>query len=259
MTGARYVYAVCRPFDTPLQSQLTGVAGAPPRRLAHRGLVAVHSEVPERDFAEEALRARLADPDRLDATVRAHRNVVDALTVVTTPLPLRPGTVFRDDSGLRSMVEEREAPFRRELARLDGRVEWAVRVRIEQPAPPGTRGRRDSPAVPHSRPGGDGPPPGRTPAAVRENPRRNAEEFAGRLHGMLTAFSEDFRGRFQERAGPPGAAGWNVLDAAYLVPRTRCGAFVAEVERARAEAPGLRVELDGPRAAYSFVAADAAG
>ena len=41
MTGLRYVYAVCRPFGTPLQSQLTGVAGDPPRALTHHGLVAV--------------------------------------------------------------------------------------------------------------------------------------------------------------------------------------------------------------------------
>ncbi len=32
MTGLRYVYAVCRPLEAPLQAQLTGVAGARPNR-----------------------------------------------------------------------------------------------------------------------------------------------------------------------------------------------------------------------------------
>ncbi|MDH6486113.1 hypothetical protein M2157_002112 [Streptomyces sp. SAI-127] len=95
MTGLRYVYAVCRPFGTPLQAQLAGVAGDPPRLLHHHGLVAVVSHVPERDFAEEPLRRHLEDLDWLTTTVRAHQSVIDALTVVTTPLPLRLGTVFR--------------------------------------------------------------------------------------------------------------------------------------------------------------------
>lgn len=128
MTGLRYVYAVCRPFGTPLQAQLAGVAGDPPRLLHHHGLVAVVSHVPERDFAEEPLRRHLEDLDWLTGTVRAHQSVIDALTVVTTPLPLRLGTVFRDDSGVRVMIEEREESFRRTLDRLQGRVEWGVKV-----------------------------------------------------------------------------------------------------------------------------------
>ncbi len=155
MTGLRYVYAVCRPFEAPLQAQLTGVAGDPPRLLTHHGLVAVVSHVPEGDFAEEPLRARLADLDWLTATTRAHQGVLDALTVVTTPLPLRPATVFRDDSGVRTMLEARDADFRRTLDRLEGRVEWRVKVHAD------TR------------------------------PCEPAEEFARGLHGTLSSFAED--------------------------------------------------------------------
>ena len=154
MTGLRYVYAVCRPLRAPLQAELTGVAGDPPRLLTHHGLVAVVSHVPERDFAEQPLRARLADPVWLTATARAHQGVIDALTVVTTPLPLRPGTVFRDDSGVRVMLETREDAFRRTLDRLDGRVEWGVKVYA------GTE---------------------------------RAETFARRLHEKLSAYAEDYR------------------------------------------------------------------
>lgn len=131
MTGLRYVYAVCRPFDAALQSQLKGVAGAPPRQLRHHDLIAVVSEVPERDFAEQPLRAHLEDLDWLTETARAHQSVIDALTVVTTPLPLRLGTVFRDDSGVRVMLEAREEGFQRTLDRLSGRVEWGVKVYAE--------------------------------------------------------------------------------------------------------------------------------
>lgn len=131
MTGLRYVYAVCRPFGAPLQAQLAGVAGDPPRVLTHHGLVAVVSHVPEADFAEEPFRAHLEDLDWLTTVARAHQGVIDALTTVTTPLPLRLGTVFRDDSGVRTMMEAREESFLRTLDRLAGRVEWGVKVFVE--------------------------------------------------------------------------------------------------------------------------------
>ena len=214
MTGLRYVYAVCRPLGAPLQAQLTGVAGAPAALVHHHGLVAVVSTVPEGDFCEEALRARQADRDWLAAVARAHQGVVDALTTVTTPLPLRPATVFRDDRGVRTMIEAREDAFRDILDRLEGRVEWGVRVYVESEAAD--------------------------------------ETFAGTLHERLSRHAEAVRlhpPQDPERAPVPGR---NVLNAAYLVSRAECEQFVEDVDRTKGEAPGIRVELTGPWAAYSF-------
>ena len=212
MTGLRYVYAVCRPFGAALQAQLTGVAGAPPKLLTHHGLVAVVSTVPEADFAEESLRYRKEDGDWPAATDRAHHAVIDALTAVTTPLPLRPGTVFRDDSAVRVMIEECEDDFRRALDRFAGRVEWHVKVRLEE------REMDD------------------------EGTRRNAVAFAGRLHHALSRHAEDHR-LYTSR---------NVLDAAYLVTRKDSEQFVELVDRTNSDVAGPRVELTGPWAVYSF-------
>ncbi|MHB9857969.1 GvpL/GvpF family gas vesicle protein [Streptomyces sp. YIM S03343] len=230
MIGFRYVYAMCRPFASPLQAQLTGLAGAPPRLLGHHGLVAVVSTVPESDFAAEPLRVHLADPVWRAETARAHQVVIDALTTVTTPLPLRLGTVFRDDSGVRTMIEAREDDFRRTLDRLEGRVQWSVKAYAGDPA------------------GGS----------------QAAESSAARLHELLSAHAEDARMRHS------GEGGASVLDAVYLVPRAQAEEFVELVERAGGgtggtagsrewpelpelpELAGLRVELSGPSAAYSF-------
>jgi hypothetical protein len=134
--------------------------------------------------------------------------VIDALTAVTTPLPIAIGTVFRDDSGVRTMMEAREDEFRRTLDRLEGRVEWGVMVyaEVEMCA--------------------------------------ESESFATRLHETLSSYAEDSRLHI-----PKGA----VLYAAYLVPRSESEEFVEMVDRAKREAaPGTRVELTGPWAAYSF-------
>ncbi|WP_416977471.1 GvpL/GvpF family gas vesicle protein [Streptomyces sp. T028] len=233
MTGLRYVYAVCRPLGAPLQADLTGIAGDPPRLLTHHGLIAVVSHVPERDFSEEPLRRHLEDPDWLAATTRAHQQVVDALTAVTTPLPLGLASVFRDDSGVRVMMEEREDHFRRTLERLTGRVEWGVKVYAE-PEPE---------------------------SAGAEDTWQRAERFAARLHSTLRARAEDARLHppqgFAPSADDAGAdAGQSVLGAAYLVPRAQSEEFVEIVDRTKGEEPGIHVELTGPWAAYSFVEQD---
>ncbi|MEV0636628.1 GvpL/GvpF family gas vesicle protein [Streptomyces sp. NPDC050619] len=251
MTGLRYVYAVCRPLGAPLQAQLTGVAGDPPRLLTHHGLVAVVSHVPERDFAEEPLRAHLEDLDWLTATARAHQGVIDALTVVTTPLPLRLGTVFRDDSGVRVMMEAREDEFRRTLDRLQGRVEWGVKVYAgTEPEDTG----RPAPAAPAEKAasGRDYLRQRRLSVRANEDMWQKAEEFASRLHATLSSYAEDSRLHAPQNPALSAVTGRNVLNAAYLVPREDSEEFVELVDRTKDDVPGMRVELTGPWAAYSF-------
>ncbi|MEV6804915.1 GvpL/GvpF family gas vesicle protein [Streptomyces sp. NPDC051132] len=250
MTGLRYVYAVCRPFGTPLQAELTGVGGAPPALLHHHGLVAVVSTVPEADFCEDALKAHLEDLDWLSATARAHQGVVDALTTVTTPLPLRLATVFRDDSAVRTMIEAREDHFRSLLDRLDGRVEWGVKVYIEaepEPAEP-------VPAGPQAKPGSGREylRRRRERGQAREETWQRAEGFARSLHERLAGRAEDVRLHAPQNSALSGAAGKNVLNAAYLVSRAHSEEFVELVDRTKDEESGIRVELTGPWAAYSF-------
>jgi hypothetical protein len=246
VTGLRYVYAVCRPFGTPLQAQLTGVAGDPPRTLTHHGLVAVVSHVPERDFAEEPLHAHLEDLDWLAETARAHQGVIDALTTVTTPLPLRLGTVFHDDSGVRTMMEAREESFRQTLERLEGRVEWGVKVYAESEP-------QESPRhAPKPASGRDYLRQRRMQTRSHEETWQKAESFATRLHEELSAFAEDARLHPPQNPALSKATGRNVLNAAYLVPRAHSEEFVELVDRTKDELPGMRVELTGPWAAYSF-------
>ncbi|GHH93046.1 GvpL/GvpF family gas vesicle protein [Streptomyces capillispiralis] len=255
MTGLRYVYAVCRPFGTPLQAQLTGVGGDPPRLVPHHGLVAVVSHVPEADFAEEPLRAHLEDLDWLTGVARAHQGVIDALTTVTTPLPLRLGTVFRDDSGVRTMIEAREESFLRTLERLEGRVEWGVKVYVEPERP------TDAPAEPAAKPasGRDYLRQRRMRTKAQDDLWQRAETFATRLHETLSECAEDSRLHAPQNPALSGAAGRNVLNAAYLVPRAESEEFVERVDRTKDGAPGIRVELTGPWAAYSFAGEETAG
>ncbi|MFJ4682323.1 GvpL/GvpF family gas vesicle protein [Streptomyces sp. NPDC088789] len=246
MTTVRYVYAVCRPFGAALQSQLTGVAGAPPRLLRHHDLVAVVGHVPEAEFSEDRLRAAETDTEWLAGVARLHQGVVDALTTVTTPLPLRPATVFRDDSAVRLMMELREDELRRSLDRLEGRVEWGVRV-FRQEAAEGTAEEAGA---------GTGEAAAEEAGAGAGAGAAEAGEISARLHKAL-AERADASHAYPLRPREPGGTGSrNVLNAAYLVPRAHAEEFVEIVDRVRSEEPGILVELSGPSAAYSFATED---
>ncbi|WP_425827735.1 GvpL/GvpF family gas vesicle protein [Streptomyces fractus] len=242
----RYVYAVCHPLGAPLQAELTGVAGAPPRQLEHEGLVAVVGSVPERDFAEAPLRAHLEDLDWLTETARAHQNVIAALTTVTSPLPLRLATVFRDDSGVRQMMEQEERRFRAGLDRLEGRVEWGVKVYVEEPE-------AEAPApAPAASSGRDYLRRRRAERTARDDTWRRAERFAQELHDELSRHAAHTRIHPPQNPELSRVSGLNVLNAAYLVERSGAEEFVELVDATKDREPDLRVELTGPWAGYSF-------
>jgi hypothetical protein len=255
MTELRYVYAICEPLGAPLPAGLTGVAGDRPHMFPHLGLVAVVGQVPERDFAEQPLRAHLEDLDWLTETARAHERVIHALMALTTPLPLRLATVFHDDTGVRVMMEEQEAHFRDTLGRLQGRVEWGVKVYAEpEPGPePGAEPAEGD--GPRSRPasGRDYLRQRRRSVMAREDTWQRAERFADRLHTALSAHAERTRLHPPQNPALSSAPGQNVLNAAYLVPRSSSDEFMDVLDHTKSGESGIRIELTGPWAAYSFV------
>ncbi|MEU4348180.1 GvpL/GvpF family gas vesicle protein [Streptomyces sp. NPDC023838] len=250
-----YVYAVVRPFEGELPEDVRGLDGEPPRLIAHRGLCAAASPVPPGDFDAGPLRAHLEDLDWLAATARAHQAVVAALSSVTCAIPLRLATVCRDTSGVQRLLDAGRAGFEAALERLDGRVEWGVKVYAEaasgEPAP-----------APQAKPAS-----GREylrrrlgQRQAREDTWRQAGALSRTLHQELSGHAEAQRLHRPQSARISQQPGENVLNAAYLVPRERGAEFVALVERHRSRAAGVRVEVTGPWAPYSFAgAADADG
>ncbi|MEV3988113.1 GvpL/GvpF family gas vesicle protein [Streptomyces sp. NPDC049837] len=243
----RYVYAVTRPFDGVLPEGARGIDGEPPRLLRHGDLVAVTSGVPAEEFDEAPLRARLEDLDWLAGTARAHDAVISALSTVTCPLPLRLATVCRDDSGVRRLLEEGHDRFVRALKRLDGRVEWGVKVYAE----PGAAAESEEAAAPGREASGRDYLRRRLHARrSREGDWQRADALCRRLHAELSRYAEAGTVHRPQDARLSGAAGVNVLNAAYLVDRARSQRFVELVDGA--SEPGVRVELTGPWAPYSF-------
>ena len=247
-----YVYAVARPVGDAATFAAAGVGGAPARFVEHRALAAVVSHVRAEDFEEAPLREHLEDLAWLADTARAHESVVGAVSGITSVVPLRLATVCRDESGVRRLLDEGHDRFTASLARLDGRVEWGVKLYADPDTEP-----EPEPSAAPARPevassGRDYLRRRLRSRQTREKSWAHADALAQRLHAELARCAEGQRLHRPQSGQLAQAPGVNVLNAAFLVRREESDAFVGLFEQLAPQEAGVRAELTGPWAPYSF-------
>ncbi|AGP53922.1 GvpL/GvpF family gas vesicle protein [Streptomyces rapamycinicus] len=273
-----YAYAVLRPTPEAARAVavLRGVADEQVGLVETGDLAAAVGPVPAEEFEEGALKAGLEELPRLEALARGHHGVVAGLAPLGAVLPLRLATVYRDEDRVRQILQERRDQFLPLLERLAGHVEWGVKVYTDP-----TDSLASDAAVAAGATGGEEAlSPGRAYLAARRRRRRGAEEAwqtaartavriaeeagglaVGRVahrpqRGELAqmAGGETARGGKSggETAGGGKPGGENIANDAYLVPADRAEEFRARVLAAAEGQPGVRVEVTGPWAPYSF-------
>ncbi|MCA6093259.1 GvpL/GvpF family gas vesicle protein [Streptomyces sp. SCA3-4] len=247
-----YAYAVV-PFSPSLErtalAGVQGVAGSPVTLVRSGEVAAAVSPVPEADFSQSALKAHLEDLDWLEPTARAHHSVVESLAAHTTVLPLRLATVYLDDLRVAEMLHEGHPVFAASLARLSGHAEWGVKVYVDAAA---------APPPPAAAPP-DAPDAGRAYLRQRRHQHqtrrdawRLAEEVVRRIDAETRGLAAG-RARHRPQQGRLAeASGENVANDAYLVPHDLAEEFRRRVHRAAEGSPGVRVDITGPWAPYSF-------
>ncbi|PHQ52971.1 gas vesicle protein [Streptomyces cinnamoneus] len=251
-----YAYAVTRDDEavTEALATVTGVVGEPVRAVRHEGLLALVGPVPAAQYDEGALRANLEDLAWLERTARAHQRVIDAVAAAAPcVLPLRLATVYREERGVHGMLAAGGPRLGAALDRLEGRAEWGVKVHTLPQGPPAAGPPPSAPRAPAS--GRDYLRQRAAQRRAHEGRSRQADEAARGIHTALTALAEETRLYPAQNAGLSRQPGHNVLNAAYLVPGAARTRFTSAVARLAESAPaeGVRVELTGPWAPYSFV------
>lgn len=253
-----YAYAVLRD-SAGLAAALDGVEGVAqaPVRLVPEGsgreLAAAVSPVPAQDFQESALRRHLEDLAWLETVARAHHAVIETLAAHTTVLPLRLATVYLDDSRVETMLRENAQAFSGALRRLVGHLEWGVKIYAELPPDNQAAG------VPDAAGTADGLSPGRAYLRARRSQRhsrdesyRAAQQAAERVEAIGRDLAADHaRHRVQQGELATGA-GENVVNDAYLLAHETAAQFRTRALQVAQELPGVRIEVTGPWAPYSF-------
>ncbi|MEC3992808.1 GvpL/GvpF family gas vesicle protein [Actinacidiphila sp. DG2A-62] len=260
-----YVYAVGRDVAAldavARRSGAAGHGGAPLRVVESGGLGALVCDVPADRFGEEGLKRRLDDLAALEELARGHHGVVAAAFDAVTVLPMRLACVYADDAGVRGMLATEAGGFSALLDSLEGHREFGVKVYAD----PRSAGSPPSPARPEGaegegarRAGGPGMDYLRRRRAQRDGARRayaEAEAMVQRVVERASAFATAHARHRPQQGALASGPGENVANLAFLVPRARQEAFTAAMEALGATRPGVRVEVTGPWAPYSFATA----
>jgi hypothetical protein len=259
----RYLYCVLRSGDPPSLEGLSGVdSSSTIEVIGDESLAAVKTSVPLEEFGAEALRRNLEDMDWLERTARSHQDVLDSvLGQVEAMVPMRLCTIFDDDRQVLAMLERERDVLVAALDRVQGHSEWSVKLLADTAAvEAAARDRIDTAAQQAStgRAGHAYLERKRQERSLQERSRDLVEEAAQEVHSCLGEQARAATLLPPQRREVSGRSGDMVLNAAYLVDRSRVSAFRATVEelRTRHEGLGLVLELGGPWAPYNFVAAE---
>ena len=257
MTAARnsatYLYCLVEAARRPSSAAAPpGVPGAGALRIvpAAARLWLVAGEAPLKLYGSEPIERGLRDLEWVAVRGAAHARVVQHFARRFPTVPMKLFTLFSTEDRAVAHVRGAEARVRRVLARVAGRQEWGVRVRLDA-----ALARRRVP---------------RQPAAA--SPRRAGTHFLlakKRERDVARAVLRDGRAAvedaFEALAGLAEgtrrrpAAELNgtplVLDAALLVEARQGARFRRAVRRTATAlaARGYRLNLTGPWPAYNFV------
>ncbi len=257
MSEATYLYCLVRaPREPSLTGAPPGLSGLSPLRALEvgDGLWLIAASAPLPDYGSEEIQRRLSDLSWVSDRALAHEAVVEHFSGTGAVLPMKLFTLFASDERAAAHVHESRARLDRVLDRVDGQVEWGVRVRLDD-----ARAREVLAAEARETAGGRS---AGTAFLLRKKLEQDASrELAGRLRSEMDAvFAELAEGASEavrrEPVAAPESGGRLLLDAAFLVPRERSADFEAIVERcaARLAPRACDVTLTGPWPPYNFIA-----
>jgi hypothetical protein len=245
--SARYLYAITRGLDPASLDVVEGLDGSRLEVVDHRGLSAIVSDVDLDEYGEEPLRQNLERLDWLEKVARTHDSVIQAVTAHGPTAPLRLATICLDDDGVRRRLDEWFFALEQVLDRVEGRMEWSVKVFAPEPA---------------AQPAGiaAGGPVGGAEYLRRKKDatqsRSAAEEAAARVgaevHESLSSVSVASRLLQAQDARLTGHAGTMVLNGAYLVEVSAGATFETTVRDLMEANPSVEVSCVGPWPPYSF-------
>ena len=257
MSEATYLYCLVRAPEKPsLAGAPPGLPGLSPLRTldAGDGLWLIAAGAPLSQYGGDEIQRRLSDLSWVSDRALAHEAVIEHFAAAGATVPMKLFTLFSSDERAVAFIQEDRERLGRVLDRVDGQVEWGVRVRLDDARA------RDVLAA-EAREGAGGRSAGTAFLLRKKLEQEASRELAGRLRSEMDAtFAELAAGASEavrrEPVAAPESGGRLLLDAAFLVPRERSADFEAIVERcAKRLAPrACDITLTGPWPPYNFIA-----
>jgi hypothetical protein len=261
-TSGTYVYCLIAADRPPLpRRRVTRLPGMGPVRLldVDHGLSLVVADAPLDRYGEEAINEKLSDLDWVSRAAIAHEAVVESFIDQRAVLPMKLFTIFTSDDRALEQVRADRRRVDAMVKRVANHVEWGIRVTLPRPGAKSPGLRRASPSTKaakttHAKAAGASylsRKKAQRDAAVEL--AEHARDTVAELYDRLGARSRLARRRTASEL--PVEGGPLLLDAAFLVPRSRDTSFRALVTREgrRLGQLGYHLTLSGPWPPYTFV------
>jgi len=210
-------------------------------------LWAIVQSVPEADYGEAALARGLQNLDWVGPRAIAHERVIELFLSAPALLPMHLFTLFTSDDRVVQHVESERTRIRRLLKRVEGRVEWGLRLTFDEKA-----ARAKVPTRPVTS-GTEFLARKRDVLDIDRTRAKDARGAADRVYKSMSRLATAAQRRTSLEQAAPGSR--LLLDAAFLVPVAKSGAFRSAVrQQMRDLRPvGISISLTGPWPAYNFV------
>jgi len=251
-----YVYCLVASLRAP---RTTGAPGGlpgfgPARALeVDRGLFAIVADAPARQYGEAAINRKLTSLDWVSRAATAHNGVVEHFIDADALLPMKLFTLFENDLRALEHLRGERARLSAAVRRVSKHREWGVRVLLDRDAALAHAAGRSK----HVRAGS-----GTTGAAylsLKKTRRDASVKLAAHARVTIASLFDRLAGQARlARRRPardmPSPGGALLLDAAFLVARSRTRAFRSvAAKEARVLAPfGYAMTLTGPWPPYTF-------
>jgi hypothetical protein len=250
-----YLYCLVRAGRKPVLRRVSaGLPGSGPVRVLEGGdgVWLVAGNVDEAEYNESAIAAGLQDLEWVSRRAVGHEAVVEQFLAAPAVLPMQLFTIFKTDERALEYVTKNRKRIERILARIEGHVEWGLRLTWDEHAARAAVEKAHRGA--HASGGAAYLALKRDLRDVNRARLADAQAEATRVFKQLSEHATDAVRRKSIEQAAPGSR--LLLDAAYLVPVGEASAFKGALrKRARElEASGLAVSLTGPWPAYNFIA-----
>jgi hypothetical protein len=188
--------------------------------------------------------------------ILTHQKVVEACRSKGTTLPVRFGVIFKNEGGVKEMLSKSYGDYRAKLAKLRDKEEFGAkvildekglkRIRAEVEATSDEVGKLEKAMSKASR--------GTSYLLKIKLDEALGIETAKRVEAMSRSVHGELSGAALENAILKSEHEQIILNAAYLVDRSRRDEFQAQAGRVKKEfeKEGLTIHLSGPWAPYSF-------
>lgn len=257
--GCLYLYGIIRscPLDLAGVKDIEG--GSDLFLVSWRQLTCAVSPVLVAAYSEQSPTARTEELDWVAPRAVRHQDVVQHLRRATTVIPLKFGTLCSSEEKVREILQEQYELLLRSLDFLTGREEWGVKVCVVEDLARQAMERADPQAGQISE----------LMSSVSEGEayflrKKKRDRVSQQRDQYLYELGEEAYRRLLAcaRAGRRGSSlnpaprseQVPILDAAFLIDEQQATGFETATGRLEAEYGnlGMRIELSGPWAPYSF-------